>query len=45
MLCYSDSSDKIIGKAAIWSIFSLWVSPPNYTSWEFMFLMQQFHVQ
>ena len=36
---------KVIGKSAIWTNFSFWVSPPNYTNWEFMFLMQQSRVQ
>ena len=36
---------KIIGKTAIWTIFCFGVSPPNYTNWAFMFLMQQSHVQ
>ena len=35
----------IIGKTAIWKNFCFWVSPPNYTTWAFMFLMQQSHVQ
>ena len=32
---------KIIGKTAIWTILSF---SPDYTNWEFMFLMQQPHV-
>ena len=37
---------KIIRKTAIWAIFFFfWVSPSNYTNWEFIFLMQQSHVQ
>ena len=36
---------KTIGKTAIWTILYFWVSPPDYTNWEFMFLMQQLHVQ
>ena len=36
---------KISGKTAIWTIFSFSVSSTNYTSWEFMLLMQQSHVQ
>ena len=44
-LCYSDSSDKIIGKTAICTTFCFWLSSPNYTNFEFMFLMQKSHVQ
>ena len=36
---------KTIAKTAIWTNFCFWVSPPNYTNWAFMFLMQQSHVQ
>ena len=36
---------KVIGKTAIWTNFCFWVSPPNYTNWAFMFLMQQSDVQ
>ena len=36
---------KIIGKTAIWTIFCFWVSPPNYTNLEVMFMMQQSHIQ
>ena len=36
---------KIIEKTAILRILSFCVSPPGYTNWEFMFLMQQPHVQ
>ena len=34
---------KISGKFG--QIFSFSVSPSNYTNWEFMLLMQQYHVQ
>ena len=36
---------KIIKKTAIWTNFCVWVSPPNYTNWAFMFLIQQSHIQ
>ena len=36
---------KVSGKTAIWTIFSFLVSPPYYTNWEFMFVMQESHVQ
>ena len=35
---------KIIGNS-FWTIICFWVSPPNYTNLEFMFLIQQSHVQ
>ena len=44
-LSYSIPVTKIIGKTSIWTIFCFWESPPNYTNWEFMFLMQKYHVQ
>ena len=34
-----------MGKTAIWTIFSFWVTPPGYTNRELMFVMQQPHVQ
>ena len=46
--CFFDNQipmAKISGKSAIWTIFSFSVSSPNYTNWEFMFLMQQSHVK
>ena len=36
---------KMIRKTAIWTMFCFWVSPPNYTNREFIFLIQQSHVQ
>ena len=36
---------KIIGKTAIWTIVSLWVSPSDHKNWKFMSLMEQPHVQ
>ena len=36
---------KIIEKTTTWTIFCFWVSPPHYTNWAFMFLMQQSHAQ
>ena len=36
---------KIIGKTAILTVFCFCVSAPSYTNLEFMFLMQQSHVQ
>ena len=36
---------KIIGKTSIWTIFCFWVSPLNYTNWEFMLPVQQSQVR
>ena len=36
---------RLNGKTAIWTIVSFWVSPPDYTNWEFMFVMQKPRVQ
>ena len=36
---------KIIAKTSIWTFFCFWVSPLNYTNWEFMLLIQQSHAQ
>ena len=46
--CFSDIQIQvitIIGKTAIWTILSFWVSAPDYINWKLMFVMQQPHVQ
>ena len=45
ILSYSDFSVKSYGKTALCTIISLWVSFPNDTNWEFIFLMHQSYMQ